>query len=105
MGVMLSSCSKDDDKDEPKSDNELVGTWYYTSDGETDYDDYFIFRSNGTGTYHYDDAQSDDFTYTYDSKTKFLSLNFKHWDSERFVIEWLGNNLIDIDGYGEYMRK
>lgn len=99
--VTCTSCSKDDD---PKN-SELVGTWYFTYNGQTDYNDYFIFRSNGTGVYHYDDEQSDDFTYTYDSKSQILFLNYKHWESERFVIEWLGNNLIDFDGYGEYVRK
>lgn len=112
--LALTSCSKDD---EPKKgsdpvvpgqttvSNELVGTWYFTYNGETNYDDYFIFRADGTGLYHYDDEQSDDFTYTYDAKSKILALNFKHWESERFPIEWLGNNAIEFDGYGKYVRK
>ena len=106
MGVIIcASCSKDDPDDNTTSTNELVGTWYFTYMGETNYDDYFVFKSNGSGTYHYDDEQSDDFTYTYDSKSKMLVLNYKHWDAERFFIEWLGNNLIDFDSYGTYVRK
>ena len=104
-GMMFSSCSKDDEPDNPASTNELVGTWYFTYMGETDYDDYFIFKSNGTGTYHYDDEQSDNFTYTYDSKSNMLCLNYEHWESERFPITWLGNNAVEFDGYGKYVRK
>lgn len=106
--MVFTSCSKDDDSDEPGNQagsNELVGTWYFSDDGgDIDYNDYFIFNSNGTGTYHYDDEESDDFSYTYDSKTNVLSLNYKHWESERMVITWFGKNAIDTD-YGRYVRK
>ena len=109
VGITIcSACNKDDKSDQPDnpaSTNELVGTWYFTNDGETDYDDYFIFKSNGSGTYHYDDEQSDDFTYTYDSKSEILTLNYKIWKSERISIEWLGKNAIEFDGYGKYVRK
>lgn len=110
IGVMVcSSCSKKDDEpqltDKPTSNNELVGTWYFTYNGETDYDDYFIFTSNNTGTYHYDDEQSDDFTYTYDPKSKILCLNYNHWESERFPIVWLGNNAAEFGDYGKYVRR
>lgn len=103
MGVMLSSCDKDD-KDEPKGGNELVGKWYYTEDGDTDYDDYFIFKSNGTGSYTYED-DVEAFDYTYDSKTNVLILNYRDDDSERLIIEWLSKDLVDFDNYGTYRRK
>lgn len=98
------SCSKDD---EPKADgtqtsNKLVGTWYFYDYEGMDYDDYFIFRSNGTGFFGLDE---EDFIYEYDSKTNMLKLQFEGWDVERYYVEWLGNNKIDIDGYGTYVRK
>lgn len=105
--IACSSCSKDDDDEpeNPSSQNPLVGTWYFSYQGDTDYDDYFVFRSNGTGLYHYDDEQSDDFTYSYDDKSKILTLKYKHWESERFPIVWLGNNYVEFDLYGPYIRK
>lgn len=109
VGIIIgSACSKDDKSDEPEqpaSSTELVGTWYFTYNGETDYDDYFIFNSNGSGTYHYDDEQSDNFTYTYDSNSKILNLNYVNWGPERISIVWLGTNAVEIDGYGKYVRK
>lgn len=108
----FTSCSKDDDPKDNTNQNEatttsseLVGKWYFSYEGETDYSDYFIFKSDGTGTYFYDYDQSDDFTYHYNSKSKTLDLNFKHWEPESCSVEWLGKDYIDIDGYGTYVRK
>ncbi len=104
MGLMVTTaCSKDDEPGSSK--NSLEGSWYFTYNGETDYDDYFLFRSNGTGLYHYDYEQSDDFTYTYDPKTNLLILNYKHWDSETIFVEWLGNNAAEFGSYGKYVRR
>ena len=106
--TIVSSC-KDDDKDSPSSgSSELVGTWYFVDDGAVvDYEDFFTFKSNGSGSYNYDNdpLNSDDFTYTYNAQTKVLTLNFKHWESETCRVEWLGRDAIDIDGYGTYIRK
>ncbi len=108
MSLMLaimtcSSCSKDDD-DQPSSKNSLVGTWYYIDEGYIDYDDYFIFRSNGTGEYNYYDEHVD-FNYSYDQKSEILTVKNRYGETDRLLLYWLGNNRVEFDDFGVYIRK
>ncbi len=111
MSLMLaitacSSCSKDDDDqpDNPSSTNQLVGTWYFSYQGDTDYDDYFIFRSNGTGEYNYYDEHVD-FNYSYDQKSEILTVKNRYGETDRLLLYWLGNNRVEFDDFGVYIRK
>lgn len=110
MSISIISFNSCKDDDEPnQGNNELVGEWYFYDDyyDEIDFEDYFTFRSNGTGYYNYDNdpENSDSFTYTYDSDTKILTLNYKNWDKERIRLTWMGKDKVDFDDYGIYIRK
>lgn len=65
--VGLSSCSKDDD-------NLLVGTWVENG-GVTE----ITFNSDGTG-FMIDSKGTDKFTYTFDTKTMTLTLDYEEPD-------------------------
>ena len=88
----LSSCK--DDKDEPKGGSELVGTWYLYDDGVIYNQYFFIFKNDGTVVFNDIDVEYTG-TYTYDSTTGILVINWKNGDVERGHI--ISNNILDID--------
>ncbi len=100
--MAISSCSKDDDDDNPGSSSSIVGTWYFVDDdGELDYEDCFVFKSNGAFTW-YDDMG----TYKFNEKTNTLVLYWEEYDEEdRLYVEFLGKNMIEIEDFGIYKKK
>lgn len=71
--VGLSSCSKDDEDNNGNS--LLVGTWV-ADDGATE----ITFKADGTG-FEIDEIGTDKFTYTFDTKTMTLTLDYEKPDT------------------------
>ena len=98
--MAVSSCSKD--KDDDPSSSSLVGTWYYMDeDGDLDYDDYFVFKSNGNFTY----AGEDNGTYKFNESSSTLTLYWEDDDVEKIDVEFLAKGVIYLDDWGIYKKK
>ena len=97
MSVNFTACS-DDDEDEAVA-NPLIGTWQ-----ETDDDNYLLwtFKADGTGTeQEYYQGNLDEpysFTYTYDSKTSILVINYGEHAGEDEIDSY------DVTIYGSTMK-
>ncbi len=101
--MAISSCSKDKDDDPSSSNsNSIVGTWYFVEDdGELDYEDCFVFKSNGTFSW-YDDMGS----YRFNEKTSMLVLDWDEYgEDDPIYVEFLGKNMIYLEDYGVYKKK
>lgn len=100
--MAVSSCSKDNDDDpSSSSSSSLVGTWYYMEDGDFDYDDFFVFKSNGSFNY----ADEDYGTYKFNEQNSTLTLNWGDGDVEKIYVEFIAKNIIYLDDWGMYKKK
>ena len=103
--VSFSSCK--DDKDEPDSGSSaLVGNWYFTEDGDIDYDDTFSFKSNGSVTYTIGDELVTG-KFSFDEKAQIITFFWEDedWETERMECYFINKDKIYIDWYGIYIKK
>lgn len=93
LPLCMTSCDKDDNKEETKLVNQLIGTWKYQSP-----DDYywyqFTFNENLTGVRDDADGDHDEFTYTFSS----TEINFtSDFPSGKYTYS-ITNNQLNIFG-------
>lgn len=97
MSVNFAACSDDDDDN--SSNNPLIGTWQEADGG----DDYLIwtFKADGKAVeqnyYHGEIEGPYPFTYTYDSKTSILVVDYGEGDIDNYDVTIKGNTMITKD--------
>ncbi len=92
--VSLSACGGDDN-DNNNGGNVFVGTWE-----DEEYGDYYILRSNGTGSYNGDEVWS----FTYEASGNTARLMYDEGDTERLTYHD-GNIPYLTDEFGDKFFK
>ena len=100
VGFAVASCSSDDkDGDEAgnsETSESLFGRWKLEEDADAGGFVLYMFKSNGTGSVkeigEYDEVEAS-FTYSYDAKSKILTINWSY-EPEEFLVTFITSKTI-----------
>ena len=108
VSIGFVSCGDDDDDNNNKLDEEetatsIIGTWRDSwSDGPRGYTAYSFF-DDGTGLMFDKGNGAERFTYSFNSQTKILSIEYSEYDKEQMTVSKITSNTLVMDG-DEYKK-
>lgn len=108
VSVGFVSCGDDDDDNNNKIDEEetatsIIGTWRDSwGDGPRSYTAYSFF-DDGTGLMFDKGNGAERFTYSYNSQSKIVSIEYSEYDKEQMTVSEITSNTLVMDG-DEYKK-
>ena len=101
--MVYMSCSKDD-PDTGREVSSIVGTWRCDWGSSSTSWTAYIFNGNGTGAFYDKGNPARNFTYTYDSQSKLLTIEYSRYDIDKMIVSKITSDILVL-GYGEEYYK
>jgi hypothetical protein len=97
--MVYMSCSKDD-SDTGGEVSSIVDTWRCDWGSSSRDWTAYVFNGNGTGALYDKGNPAVNFTYTYDSQSKLLTIEYSRYDIDKMIVSKITSDILVLDDVG-----